>query len=206
MIQSRIVQIGVAPLSLVSFCHPSVLGWGRLISYINLYFFFRVPNILIFFSPVRARWGFRLWSWKITFLYLGMKDLGRGTQLNIDNTRSLIHVPQVYFRHLADRRSLHGGRIHIHTHTHTHTHKHTHKHTHTYTQCPVSQALKIPECWFLKTLPRMTRTLKKTDIFSWNIWSKYLNSQVSSVTLIFRLLYQLSKIAKKYTKLTYITC
>ena len=91
-------------------------------------------------------------------------------------------------------------------HTHTHTHKHTHKHTHTYTQCPVSQALKIPECWFLKTLPRMTRTLKKTDIFSWNIWSKYLNSQVSSVTLIFRLLYQLSKIAKKYTKLTYITC
>ena len=38
------------------------------------------------------------------------------------------------------------------------------------------------------------------------IWSKYLNSQVSSVTLIFRLLYQLSKIEKKYTKLTYITC
>ena len=132
MIQSRIVQIGVAPLSLVSFCHPSVLGWGRLISYINLYFFFRVPNILIFFSPVRACWGFRLWSWKITFLYLGMKDLGRGTQLNIDNTRSLIHVPQVYFRHLADRRSLHGGRIHIHTHTHTHTHTQTHTQTHTH--------------------------------------------------------------------------
>ena len=62
-----------------------------------------------------------------------MKDLGRGTQLNIDNTRSLIHVPQVYFRHLADRRSLHGGRIHIHTHTHTHTQTHTQTHTHIHT-------------------------------------------------------------------------
>ena len=159
-----------------------------------------MPNILIFFSPVLARWGFRLWSWKITFSYMEMKDLDRVTQLNIDNTRSLIRAPQVYFWHLADRRSLHCGRIHIHTHTDKHTR------THTYTQCPVTQALKIPEYWFLKTLPRMTRTLKKTDIFSWNNWSKYLNSQVSSVTLIFRLLYQLSKIAKKYTKLTYITC
>ena len=40
-----------------------------------------------------------------------MKELGRSTQMNIHNTRSLIRTSQVCIGHLAVGRSLHGGRI-----------------------------------------------------------------------------------------------
>ena len=60
-----------------------------------------------------------------------MKELGRGTAYNIHNATSLILTPQVCVRHLADGRSLHGGRAYTHIHTHTHTHTHTNTHTHT---------------------------------------------------------------------------
>ena len=40
-----------------------------------------------------------------------MMELGRSTQINIHNTRSLILTPQVCLRHLGDEISLHGGRI-----------------------------------------------------------------------------------------------
>ena len=58
-----------------------------------------------------------------------MKKLGRSTQINIHNTRSLIRTPKVCLKHLAEGKSLHGG-THTHTHTHTHTRTHTHTHTH----------------------------------------------------------------------------
>ena len=51
-----------------------------------------------------------------------MKELGRGTAYNIHNATSLILTPQVCIRHLADGRSLHGGRAYTLTHTQTHTH------------------------------------------------------------------------------------
>ena len=40
-----------------------------------------------------------------------MKELGRSTQINIQNTRSLIRTSQVCLGQLAVERSLHGGRI-----------------------------------------------------------------------------------------------
>ena len=40
-----------------------------------------------------------------------MMELGISTQINIHNTRSLIFIPQVCLRQLADGISLHGGRI-----------------------------------------------------------------------------------------------
>ena len=63
----------------------------------------------------------------MTFSDMGMKKLGRNTQINIRNTRSLIRTSQVCLQHLAV------GRTHTHTHIHTHTHTHTHTHAHTHT-------------------------------------------------------------------------
>ena len=60
----------------------------------------------------------------MTFLDTEMKELGRS--IHIHKTRSLIRAPHVSLIHLADRRSLHVGRILTHIHTHTHTHTHTH--------------------------------------------------------------------------------
>ena len=40
-----------------------------------------------------------------------MKELDRNTQIDIHNTKLLIHTPDVYLRHHADGRSLHDGRI-----------------------------------------------------------------------------------------------
>ena len=59
-----------------------------------------------------------------------MKELGRSTAYDTHNTTSLIRTPQVSIRHLADGRSLPGGRVYTHTHTHTHTHTQRHTHTH----------------------------------------------------------------------------
>ena len=47
----------------------------------------------------------------MTFLDKKMKELDRNTQIDIHNTKLLIHTPDVCLRHLADGRSLHGGRI-----------------------------------------------------------------------------------------------
>ena len=66
-----------------------------------------------------------------------MKKLGRSTQHNTRNTRSLIctlkYVPDIVAEGINDPHT----HIHIHTHPpthpHTHTHTHTHKHTHTHT-------------------------------------------------------------------------
>ena len=40
-----------------------------------------------------------------------MKELGGGTAHNTHNTKLLIRTPQACIRHLADGRSLHGGRV-----------------------------------------------------------------------------------------------
>ena len=47
-----------------------------------------------------------------------MKELGRSTQMNIHNIRSLIRTSQVCLGHLAVERSLHGEEY-KHTRTHT---------------------------------------------------------------------------------------
>ena len=56
----------------------------------------------------------------MTFLETEMKELGRGTQHNTHNTRSLIrtlkYVPDI----VADGRRLYSEKIKKHTHTHTH--------------------------------------------------------------------------------------
>ena len=57
---------------------------------------------------------FCLWRWHMTFSDTEMKELGKSTQINIPNTRSLICSLRVCIRHLADRRSLHGGRKRTH--------------------------------------------------------------------------------------------
>ena len=62
-----------------------------------------------------------------------MQKLGRGTAYNTHNITSLIRTPQACIRHLADGRSLHGGRVYTDTDTDTHTHTHTHTSSHTHT-------------------------------------------------------------------------
>ena len=57
------------------------------------------------------------------FSDMEMKELGRSTWNDTHNITSLIRTPQVCLRHLADGRSLHGGRVQTHTHTYTHTHR-----------------------------------------------------------------------------------
>ena len=47
----------------------------------------------------------------MTFSDTEMKELGRSTQINIHNTRSLIRTPEVCLGHLAVGIRLHGGRI-----------------------------------------------------------------------------------------------
>ena len=47
----------------------------------------------------------------MTYLGMEMKELGRSTWNDILNITSLIHTPQLCPRHLADGRSLHGGRV-----------------------------------------------------------------------------------------------
>ena len=54
----------------------------------------------------------------MTFLEMVMKKLGRSTQHNTHNTRSLIRTLKYVQNNAA------GGRNHRHTHTHTHTHTH----------------------------------------------------------------------------------
>ena len=55
------------------------------------------------------------------FSDMEMKELGRSTWNDTHNITSLIRTPQVCLRHLADGRSLHGGRVQTHTHIHAHT-------------------------------------------------------------------------------------
>ena len=59
----------------------------------------------------------------MTFLETEMKELGRGTQHNTHNTRSLIrtlkYVPDI----VADGRRLYSEKIKKHTHTHTRKHQ-----------------------------------------------------------------------------------
>ena len=112
------ISIWVASLSLISFLHLSVLWSGRLTSYIKIYHLFVTRIYHINFSPV-SELEFRLWRWNMTFLDTEMKELGRST--HIHKTRSLIRAPHVCLIHIADRRSLHVGRILTHIHTHTHT-------------------------------------------------------------------------------------
>ena len=50
------------------------------------------PNMSYRFSPVVERLEFRLWGWNMTFSDTEMKELGRGTQINIHNTRSFIRA------------------------------------------------------------------------------------------------------------------
>ena len=128
----KVEEFRLDSLSLVSFGHLSVLVRDRLISYIDIYHLFAEYYILSFSLQLRAGWNFRLWRLNLIFSDTEMKELGRSTQINIHNTRSLIRTSQVYLRHLAVGRSLHGGRY-KHTHTHTHTHAHA---PHTYTWPP----------------------------------------------------------------------
>ena len=55
-----------------------------------------------------------------------MKELGRSFWNDTHNITSLILTTQVYIRHLADGRSLHGIRIQANIHTHTLTRIRTH--------------------------------------------------------------------------------
>ena len=57
----------------------------------------------------------------MTFLETVMKKLGRSTQHNTRNTRSLIRTLKYVQNNGA------GGRNHAQTHTHTHTHTHTYR-------------------------------------------------------------------------------
>ena len=62
----------------------------------------------------------------MTFLEMEMKELGRSTQNNTHNTRSLIRTPQVSHRHRCrQKKPLQGRSINTHTHIHTHTHTDT---------------------------------------------------------------------------------
>ena len=47
----------------------------------------------------------------MTYSDTEMNELGRSTQINIHNTRSLIRTSQVCLRHLAVGGNLNGGRI-----------------------------------------------------------------------------------------------
>ena len=76
----------------------------------------------------------------MTFLETEMKELGRSTQQNIHNARSLIRAPQEY-RHPTTHTSTHPQPTHTHTHTHTHTQVHAHKYTHTHTHMQAASVM-----------------------------------------------------------------
>ena len=113
--KSRRIYIRVASLSLESFRRSSVLSWGLLISYINLYHLFACQIYHIFSLHFVGVLELYLRRWNMTFWDTEMKGLSRSSQINIPNTRSLIRTPQVCVRHLAEGRSLHGGKIYTNT-------------------------------------------------------------------------------------------
>ena len=89
LIQNGRTQIWVASKSLVLFRQLSVLDWGWLISYINIYHL-SLGRYHIVFSPV---FQFHLWRWNMTFLQ--------------SLIRNLKYVSDI----VADGRSLYGERV-----------------------------------------------------------------------------------------------
>ena len=77
----------------------------------------------------------------MTFSDTEMKELGKSTQINIYNTRSLIRALK-YVSDILQTEEAFTMEEYTHTHTythpctntHTHTHTNTHTHTHTYTK------------------------------------------------------------------------
>ena len=77
----------------------------------------------------------------MTFSDTEMKELGKSTQINIYNTRSLIRALKYVSDILQTEEAFTMEEYthtytHTHAQTHTHTHTHTHKHTHTRTRTP----------------------------------------------------------------------
>ena len=64
----------------------------------------------------------------MTFLDTEMKELGRSTQHDTQNTRSLIRTLKYDPDIVADGRNFCGERVLARTHARTHTHTHTHTH------------------------------------------------------------------------------
>ena len=59
-----------------------------------------------------------------------IKELVRSTQINIHNTRSLIHTLKYVSHILQTEKAFTVKNINAHTHTQTHPHIHTNAHTH----------------------------------------------------------------------------
>ena len=68
----------------------------------------------------------------MTFSDTEMKELGKSTQINIYNTRSLIRALK-YVSDILQTEEAFTMEEYTHTHTHTHAQTHTHTHTHTHT-------------------------------------------------------------------------
>ena len=77
----------------------------------------------------------------MTFSDTEMKELGRSTQINIRNTRSLIRALN-YVSDILQKEEAFTVEEYKHTHTraraHIHIHTHTHTCTHTHTQTPTT--------------------------------------------------------------------
>ena len=80
----------------------------------------------------------------MTFSDTEMKELGKSTQINIYNTRSLIRALK-YVSDILQTEEAFTMEEYTHTHTHTHaeTHTHTHAHTNTHTHAHVHQIYLI---------------------------------------------------------------
>ena len=68
----------------------------------------------------------------MTFSDIEMKELGKSTQINIYNTRSLIRALK-YVSDILQTEEAFTMEEYTHTHTYTPMHKHTHTQTHTHT-------------------------------------------------------------------------
>ena len=74
----------------------------------------------------------------MTFSDKEMKGLGRSTEINIHNSRSLTCVHLKYVSNILQLEETLTVEELAHAHTHTHTHTQTHTHTHT-SQHPINK-------------------------------------------------------------------
>ena len=79
-----------------------------------------------------------------------IKELVRSTQINIHNTRSLIHALK-YVSHILQTEKAFTVEEYKHTHTHTHTHTNTPTHTHKRTRTR-TKALNNTDQYFISSL------------------------------------------------------
>lgn len=104
------------------------LKHGWLISYIIIYHLFAGSQYFILLSlQLFSKLEFCLWRLNMTFSDKEMKGLGRSTEINIHNSRSLTCVHLKYVSNILRLEETLTVEELAHAHTHTHTQSHPKK-------------------------------------------------------------------------------